>query len=460
MDYNKVDVLLIKAGNTKYERPILGLEFLKEYMLKNGVSCSIDNFRDDPKMMIYPKVVGLSGFPEDIYDIKEYSKVIKNANPGIYVIVGGQVSIFHEELLKNEYIDAICWGEGEETLLEYVLAIKNNESTSKIKGIYQRNSNFSKRNPIDINNAVTPLFYGENLNSIVQLSTMRGCNGNCSFCEAKYFNQGLRGMNANTVINWIDKLIKYHKNLSRIQFMDDNFMSDPIRAEKILEYLSENNLKALFLSRADSVVENESIFKDYCKSIEEVSIGIESFSQSQLNRWNKKTTVKDNNKSLSILKNSEICTNSFIILSDAKTTLRELEEQIRGIKNAPPTRYKNHDFPFGLKNYSLFTVLRTKLDGEKTRYYEIMNLEHLFKPHKFLEETEWMMMRAFNASVMNDNDRIIHENNIMANSRMDIYLNGVKYLMEGKEGLFNIEKNLFKRDFYRRAQITPIREPL
>lgn len=438
ISYNKVDVLLtnnLKGFDSPGYYPSMGLELLKEQLINNGISCEIDY--GDQGVTTSPLVFGVGGFSDDYFLIKDKCKSVKECNPNIKTIVGGSVSLFHDALLADESIDAVFFGESEASLLEYAMRIKNNEPTNDIPGVYQRgDKSFVRRSALNLDELVTPSYQGFNLNGLATISTTRGCNGNCSFCKSKLFSPQLKYMSANKVIEWVNN-IRAHNDLHTVQFMDDNFLANPVRAERILKYLKANNLNTIILSRADGINNNQSLIRDYASIISNIMIGVESFSQSQLNRWRKRTTIDENNTALGVLYDYHVPSESFMIMSDGATTIKELEEQVYGSIDAPMTFLGGVKVPFIFRNTTFGTVGHPLLNGELTDYIEITGISHLFKPQLFLDDTDFFFDLLTKNNCHELTDLYVNSLSGLAKHRLNIFLDGAQKLYSGVKSSFS-----------------------
>ena len=72
-------------------------------------------------------------------------------------------------------------------------------------------------------------------------------------------------------------------------------------------------------------------------------MGVESFSQSQLDRWRKSTTVTVNQEAVQALSEANCSYYPYLILSDQRTTAQEVVENCDGIVGLPPSRYELKD---------------------------------------------------------------------------------------------------------------------
>jgi radical SAM superfamily enzyme YgiQ (UPF0313 family) len=94
-----------------------------------------------------------------------------------------------------------------------------------------------------------------------------------------------------------------------VYFSDDNTFSDIKRMWKLNELIRKNNIRKKFqmYARADTIVKNSDLFCALSDSgLRFITMGIESFNDSDLNYYHKKTSVSINNEAIRILKNLNI----------------------------------------------------------------------------------------------------------------------------------------------------------
>src|SRR3989338_6035140 len=88
-------------------------------------------------------------------------RLAKEINPQIKIIFGGiHPTLFPEQTAKNELVDFVVKGEGEETFLELINAIENNKELKEIRGLCFRKEghvvNTGDRKLIDVNKLPSP----------------------------------------------------------------------------------------------------------------------------------------------------------------------------------------------------------------------------------------------------------------------------------------------------------------
>ncbi len=150
----------------------------------------------------------LFGFSNYIWN-HEYNKVlakkIKEKYPDCIIVFGGHQITPDTSLMKNEdYIDIMCFGEGEETFASLLLALKNGKPLSTVPNIgYRENGNvkFSFSKKAEGVDYPSPYLTGV-FDSILEhypdidfhsvFETNRGCPYNCAYCDWGNLHCGVR----------------------------------------------------------------------------------------------------------------------------------------------------------------------------------------------------------------------------------------------------------------------------
>lgn len=182
-----------------------------------------------------PDLLGYSAFSANATIYIQFDRFQKNIL-GIKSIVGGPGAIFNPEFFQNTTIDAICIGEGEDALIQYL----------QTEGILANNviskSNISpvQYNPlVDLDRMPFPdreIVYNEEpylkkMKYRMFLSG-RGCPYQCTYCHNHIFNERFKGCGKTVRKKSVDCFIeeikqvdtKYNPNL--IVMEDDTFIID------------------------------------------------------------------------------------------------------------------------------------------------------------------------------------------------------------------------------------------
>ena len=173
---------------------------------------------------------------------------------------------------------------------------------------------------------------------IVQSSS--GCPRRCSFCRYsefyhEYYPYIYKQYSMQEIIVEIMNLIENY-NIRYIRFLDSNFLGSGKlvyqRACEFADTLKENNIQITFAihCRSDSITEDVIEILS-AVGLKYVSVGIESMSKEQLERFGKQETTNAHWNAVNILKNKKIFIQGYAILADPLMTRNELLNNLKGL---------------------------------------------------------------------------------------------------------------------------------
>jgi len=241
----------------------------------------------------------------------EISKKIK-AKSDIPIVWGGiHPSLLPEQCLKEDYIDYVIIGEGEETIAEFTDRLKSGQSLKGVLGLGYKDRGkiiISSRRPFienldqyRLNFSLVDLekyiFKLDKYQRVIAYKTSRGCPYNCAFCYNRQFNQSRwRTWSVDSVVEDIDFLKKKYK-VEAIKFYDDNFFVDKERSLQILRAIG---LPSHTEVRIDAI--DDSLARELKRlNSFDLLIGLESGSNRILELIKKRITTDDIIKTAKIL---------------------------------------------------------------------------------------------------------------------------------------------------------------
>lgn len=166
------------------------------------------------------------------------------------------------------------------------------------------------------------------------ISSARGCPKRCSFCSIIVMSPKYRTRSVSSLMN---EIIELHKQdaFGHIDFLDPNTLADFRRSLEFSRELYAWNPGVTWsgTATADTIAAHESVINEIgslnCLFLE---VGIESGSDSVLRRFNKRTTVAQNLRTLQILERAGIDIELDFIMFDPETTLHEIQENMTFLK--------------------------------------------------------------------------------------------------------------------------------
>lgn len=292
----------------------LGLIFLGGVLKKAGYDPRIFNiFKEDilktadEIAALQPLFVGLSTLTgaQTKYSY-EISKAIKARDRNITIVWGGvHPTLMPEDCLKEECVDMVAMGEGEEMIVELADCIAKGGDPGSVKGIgFKRNGEHKtdSRRPFiqdldrydpdwslvdNFEKCVTVLPDGRRQ---IDFVTSRGCPYNCGFCyNLKFNDRRWRKHSFEYVVDRIGYLRKRH-NIRAIQFHDDNFFVDMNRAFGILEKLKDMDVIATSCMIRLEVLTEDILKRLKALGVRRIFVGVESGSGRILDLINKGLT--------------------------------------------------------------------------------------------------------------------------------------------------------------------------
>lgn len=131
--------------------------------------------------------------------VPDLVRIIKNNRPKSMVVCGGVHAIVSPETVINiPGVDAVCVGEGDGILRQFLEQIDSGKSWERMNGFWTRNNGITYRPPPaplpDITDQAPLYFSGINYKTLVRLKggfaeilLGRGCRFKCSFCQNHIF---------------------------------------------------------------------------------------------------------------------------------------------------------------------------------------------------------------------------------------------------------------------------------
>ena len=252
--------------------------------------------------------------------VKDYAKIVKLKNSKTVTCVGG----VHAEVVPKDFlddnIDYIFYANGVET----AVAIANcypNIDVRAIPGIYLE----GREKPTLVNgnlpfpDRTITKKYREHYNYIYHnkcatLKTSYGCPHKCKFC----FCTQICEYSARTIDSVLDEIEQIEEK--NIFIVDDNFLVSRQRVLAFIDGLKKRNIQKRYIAfgRADFIANNEDlIIQLHDHGFDAFFVGIESFKNSELSDYTKKSNVEINIQAVNVLeKNGLQCYSGLIVGED------------------------------------------------------------------------------------------------------------------------------------------------
>lgn len=262
----------------------------------------------------------------ELQKFMELARKIKTKRPAVFICVGGfGVGSVYKSVLKSyTFIDCVMLGDGEHRFLELINCIEKGNNWMNIDAIAYMIKNkliLTKCPPATIDLRTIPFpamdFIEEELKnnpkSFVhyEIFSKRGCLHNCSFCslirnQKLYGKPGERYRTIESVIEEIKTVYRRFK-ITRFRFRDENFIGAGLYGREYFYKLCNEialldfSIKFSMQTRIDTINEKSiSTLKE--AGCVRVFLGIESFSQQDLNLYQKGIELSVIKEKLDIMK--------------------------------------------------------------------------------------------------------------------------------------------------------------
>jgi len=224
------------SGNSFYNAisPValpLGLAYLAAVLEKDNIEVSvIDQYANgmnnnevvETIESIGPDLVGISCLTAAMGNIISLIGKIRDLKKEIKIILGNtHATVFAEQILEQNWADFIVRGEGEATLLELVLALKNSKNLDSVKGISflkdEKITHTLDRPPCEnLDSLPYPAYHLFNLKHynecamlgihdiFLPIQASRGCAYRCTFCSQDKVFSKMRTRSIQKVVDEIE----------------------------------------------------------------------------------------------------------------------------------------------------------------------------------------------------------------------------------------------------------------
>ena len=347
-----------KLGILGGHLPSIGLLYLATALRSAGeveiidAACSDSSKEDILRHILQhsPDIVGISAVTPAITRAQELAASIKQAFPHILVVLGGPhiTTVPKETMERTPAVDVGVIGEGERTLQEIVRVFDG--TMESLKGVPGTIVRLPSDKPLVINppreliedidelglpaydlvaaqDAIMPALFKTRRLPAIHAVTSRGCTHTCTFCNTNLFNKRVRFHSPEYVISLIEHLVSL--GYREIAFEDDNFTAHKSRLTKVCNYIIDNRIDISWSVNARIDTVDEKILSLMKKAgCWYISYGIESGSQETLDRINKKITLAEIRRKVTMTRRVGIAAKGFFIIGFPWETEQTIQETV------------------------------------------------------------------------------------------------------------------------------------
>ena len=233
------------------------------------------------------------------------SQLARRVQPGVPVIFGGwHSSLLPEQTLHSGQTDVVVRGQGEQTLLELALRLRDGKSPGSIPGTSFFEGEKAIHNPDrraeNINRFPPPAFSLADFDAYEKRTGRRklpfasslGCPYACHYCtDQVFYERRFNAYSASRVVGEVTELVARHR-LQEVAFLDSNFPVNVRRAVDIAQGFLESKIRFSWTFQASTDLLCRMSDDDVCllgeSGVTHMGFGTESASESVLEAMNKK----------------------------------------------------------------------------------------------------------------------------------------------------------------------------
>jgi radical SAM superfamily enzyme YgiQ (UPF0313 family) len=349
--------------------PPLGILYLSAYLEENGIENKVfDTTFSSPDLLKQyllrelPDIIGIYTNLMTKLSVLKIIAFIKKSHElsSTKIILGGPEVRNHAENFLRSGADVIVLGEGEETMLELVnfyCGLSPFRTLSEIKNIAFFDDSqllkYTENRPLLKQIDLLPMPNRKKINlqmyfdvwkkhhgqSVISVSTMRGCPYTCKWCSRAVYGQSYRRKSAHLVVDELEYL-KNTYAVDAVWFVDDVFTVSHKWMKEFAEEVTRRKLSFPYeiITRADRL--NEEVIELLKHSgCYRVWIGAESGSQKIIDAMDRRVDVNMVREMIQLAQKKGIQAGTFIMLGYPGETTEDIEETIHHLKISNPDLY-------------------------------------------------------------------------------------------------------------------------
>ncbi|EKD28399.1 MAG: hypothetical protein ACD_79C00311G0005 [uncultured bacterium] len=347
---------------TSFERfftpiPILGLAYLASVLKNNGndvhiIDDYVDRFGVNGIIKYIeqdnPDIIGISCLTPYADDTYYLSKKIKEKFPDKFIIMGNKHADYYaNEIVSERIADIVIHGEGENTIVDIVNAVRSKNSFSVVKNITYSDGlkpirNLEKNTVDNLDTIPYPAWELLKLDAYFPGATVstgghkhlpllmsRGCPYSCIYCSQEFGNT----VRIRSIQNVIGEIITFYEkfNVDSFVICDANF---PLNKKYALDFCNtmineglSKKIKWATETRPD-LLDEELVCNMKKAGCTKILMGFESGSDRILNVLNKKFSTEDSKSAVKLLNKFSVSVNGLFVIGNPTETKDEIKKTI------------------------------------------------------------------------------------------------------------------------------------
>lgn len=344
--------------------PPLGLLYISAWLEQHGFDNDVfdSTFSDFETLKITllentPDVIGIYTNLMTKLNVLRIIQFIKASNLKTKIVLGGPEVRNHKENFLKHGADVIVFGEGEETMLELVKCFAEGKDIHSVNGIaYIKPTGevvvnaerelkkeidllpLPNRKKIDLNKYFTT-WKNAHGQSVISMSSMRGCPYDCKWCSRAVYGQSYRRRSPAALVSEM-KWLSEQYSFDMIWFVDDVFTINYPWLREFVAELKKAGVKIPYeiITRADRM--NREIIELLKESgCYRVWIGAESGSQKIIDAMSRRVKVEQVRDMINLAKEYGLQAGTFIMLGYPGETQDDIAETLHHLKVSDPDHF-------------------------------------------------------------------------------------------------------------------------
>jgi hopanoid C-3 methylase len=278
-----------------------------------------------------PNAVGFTSWTMHVASVRRRAALVRRTTPDAIVMVGGHHAGIAPWEFADANIDYVLMGEAYHSFATLMERLREgSRDASDLTGMAWRDADGFLSNgatvikrDFDLNRLPFPdrsllggyrdQYYHLWWKPIASLRTGMGCPSRCSFCNLWRPNLG-------KYLTWHpDYVVDYLKRIDEpyVLFVDDHFFGDVRRAFEIGERILKAGIRKQYClySRSDAVAKHPDLVDLWARvGLKRVRMGLESYSNEELDGLTKCNSVENNDKAIEVLKKNGIFTEGLFMV--------------------------------------------------------------------------------------------------------------------------------------------------
>jgi len=402
------------------------------------------------------KYLAISAYSHMGQSARKLGKIAKRFDPGITVILGG----YGPSQFPDDYTsiaDYVCIGEGDIVFPNLIRALSSNATVQDTRGVATKEFINERERlavlddlPFPARKGYTLLntFFGKHIPELA-FQTSRGCIASCGFCERIYVQPGYRERSIDSVVEEIEIVNNSRFEELSLWLTDLNFLSKAQRVADIIERMKERGINTYVggCTRVTDIIRDKDIISNYRGHFHKIDLGIESFDDKFLTKWNKGYDSKTAIEGIKILDELKIPYRMFMIGIDETTTYDDALRHYGALKSMPkhfwihmvdfPTKRISYDAKTDDQKYSDNQIAFSDL-GFLIRWRDFQNIF-----------SEVFYMKAKNEII--EDPRFQTMVNKAADYCCEVYLYGAECLELEEQVLLHMRSDTLKKSGHAKA---------